>query len=282
MLKIVTDGSADMPERWKTDFDIHVLPISVAIGDELFTPGENFSQQDFYRLVNERRQVPKSSLPSLGKVVDFYRSIASKGDEILSIHVASKMSGTVSVVQSAARELVEEFSITVFDSEAGSAALALMCREASILARSGKPLKDILARLEIARQQLTVIFTLDTLEYAYLSGRISRLQSALSALLQVKPIVILKDGLLQMAEKVRTRHNALHRVVELVKAKVEEDPKIIAVVHAADLSAANDLVGVFKDMVNVKEVFVTDLAIPVAANLGPGTIGIVAYPYLER
>ncbi len=281
MLRIVTDGAADMPPEWRAEYDIHVLPISVAIGDELFTPGDNFTAADFYRLVAERQQIPKSSLPSLGRIVDYYRSIASRGDEILSIHVAGRMSGTVSVVQSAARELADEFSITVFDSGAGSAALALMCREASLLARSGKTVREILARLEMVRQQLTVIFTLDTLEYAYLSGRISRLQSALSVLLQVKPIVVLKDGLLQMAEKVRTRNNAIQRVVEMTMAKLAENPMVIAVVHAADPRAAEHLVSLFRNMINVKEIFVTELAIPVAANLGPGTVGIVTYPYLE-
>jgi DegV family protein with EDD domain len=282
MLRIVTDGATDMPEGWQEEYQINILPLRVSFGEKTYTQGENFGFIDFYNLVRQTRIIPKTSLPSPGQVVDFYRKIAQKGDTILSMHVTGKLSGTLATIQTAAQELKEEYRIFPFDSGAGSAAVGFMCREARLLDRAGKTPEQILKRLEKIRSRLTVIFTLDTLEFAYLSGRINAFQSALSSLLKVKPIVILKDGLLEMADRVRTRQKALEQVLQTVRKRIGNRPANVAIVHAADPQAAQQMLERIRNLLNIKDSFITDLSIPVAANLGPGTIGIVAYPVDEE
>lgn len=282
MLRIVTDGATDMPEGWQEEYQINILPLRVSFGEKTYTQGENFGFLEFYNLVRQTRIIPKTSLPSPGQVVAFYRKIAQKGDTILSMHVTGKLSGTLATIQTAAQELKEEYRIFPFDSGAGSAAVGFMCREARLLDRAGKTPEQILKRLEKIRSRLTVIFTLDTLEFAYLSGRINAFQSALSSLLKVKPIVILKDGLLEMADRVRTRQKALEQVLDTVRQRVGNRPANVAIVHAADLQAAQQMLERIRHLLNIKESVITDLSIPVAANLGPGTIGIVAYPVDEE
>lgn len=278
MLRIVTDGAADMPESWKEEYDIQVIPLTVRFGEESFLQGRDIGVDNFYRLVQQKRVFPKTSLPSPGQIADFYRQIARQGDTILSIHLASKMSGTFSAVQMGAREVMNEFRIFTMDSGAGSAALGFMCRDARLMERAGASVDEIHAWLEQKSRRLAIAFTLDTLDYAYLSGRIGKMTRALSSMLRIKPIIILRDGLLSMSEKVRTRHNALERVVNVIRERVGEMKVNVAVVHAADLEAANDMVQRLRGKLNLNEVVITDLSIPVAANLGPGTIGIVAYP----
>jgi DegV family protein with EDD domain len=282
MLKIVTDGAADMPADWEEKYQINILPLRVNFGDKTFIQGINFKLEDFYRMVRETRIIPKTSLPSPGQVVDFYRGIAKTGDTILSLHITSRLSGTFATVQAAALELKDEFNIHVFDSGAGSAGLGFMAREARLLAQAGAPIEKILQRMEAIRSRLTIIFTLDNLEFAYLNGRIGALQNALSSLLKVKPIIVLKDGLLTMADKVRTRHRAIDHVLNEVRERLGGRPANVAVVHAADPSIAQEILERVRGMLNVRELIVTDLAIPVAANLGPGTVGIVAYPVEEE
>ncbi len=176
----------------------------------------------------------------------------------------------------------DEFHILAFDTGAGSAAVGYMCREARLLDRAGLSVEQILAKMEKIRARLTVIFTIDNLEFAYLNGRIGAMQNALSSLLKVKPIVVLRDGLLEMAEKVRTRQKALDRVLAAVAARLGDSPVYVAIVHAADPSTAHILAERIKSMLNIKDLFISELSIPVAANLGPGTIGIVAYPVDEE
>jgi DegV family protein with EDD domain len=281
MLQIVTDGAADLPAAWEAEYDIHILPLRVSFGEETFTQGPGFTHADFYRKVNEKRIIPKTSLPSPGQVAEFYRSFAHPGDIILSLHVSARLSGTFATVQAAARELADQYQIFVFDTGAGSAVQGFMAREARLLDRAGQPITAILQRLEWIRERLIVLFTLDNLEFAYLNGRISALQNLLSSILQIKPIIVLRDGMLEIGDKVRTRHRALDKILDMVRGKLGNRLINIAVVHAADPHMAQEMLDKVRKALLIREDMVTDLAIPVAANLGPGTIGIVAYPVEE-
>lgn len=282
MLKIVTDGSIDMPTGWAGDYGIDVLPLFVRFGETSYVPGVNLSGTQFYELVRKNNIIPKTSLPSPDQVMAFYRKIAKEGDEILSIHLGSKMSGTFSTVLMAAKEMAEDYKIYTFDSGAGSAALAFMCKEARLLYRAGASVNDILYRLEEIRQKLTVVFTVDSLEFARLSGRVNALQSAVTSMLGIKPIIVLRDGLLQMTEKARTRQHALEKVAVFVRDQVGSSLVNVAVVHAADPKTADWLTTRIQQLVKIKELILTELSIPLAANLGPGTVGIVAYPIDRR
>ncbi|MEA4909143.1 MAG: DegV family protein [Chloroflexi bacterium] len=278
MLRIVTDGSVDMPEEWKDRYAIDVIPLRLVWGDESYTQGIDITPEMFYRFVLQKRTFPKTSLPSPQQVVEFYRTIARRGDDVLSIHVGSQLSGTYAIIQMAAREAGADFKVHPFDSNAGSAALGFMCQAARIDDRAGLPVQAILEHLEEIRQRITVIFTIDTLEFAYLSGRINALQSAISSALKIKPIVVLKDGLLEMAEKVRTRQRAVDRVLEKVRQRVGDQKINLAVVHAADPAMAEKMTAMARQLFNIHELVTVELSIPVAAHLGPGAIGIVAYP----
>jgi DegV family protein with EDD domain len=282
MIHIVTDGSVDMPKDWLEKYHIHVLPLMVRFGEKVYTSGVDIFPENFYNLVQQIGIVPKTSLPSPGQIADFYRSIAKKGEEILSIHLSSKLSGTFSAVQLAAREVEKEFQIITFDSFAGSAALGFMCREARLMVESGYSMHSVIDRLEQIKERLTVIFTLDTLEFARLNGRVTAIQSLFGSLLRIKPIIILKDGLLEMGDKVRTRNASIQHILEMTRKRLGKMPVNIAVVHAGDLKTALDLVEKIKGLFNYRDLVITDLAIPVAANLGPGTIGIIAYPVKEE
>jgi DegV family protein with EDD domain len=277
MLRIVTDGGADMPEGWEEKYQIEVLPLRIRFGDRTYTQGEDIDKNNFYQIVAQNGTIPKTSLPSPGQVLDFYRSISQPGDEILSIHIGDKLSGTFSVVRMAAEEAGDQVKVHTFDSSAGSAILGFMCREARLLDRQGCSIKDILNRLEEIRRRVVVVFTLETLEYARMNGRVNALQSAVSSMLKVKPIIVLRDGLLGMGERVRTRRRSIERVIELVKERIGDREAMMAIVHANDVETANLMVEKVRSVFYLKELVMSELSIPVAANLGPGTIGIAAY-----
>jgi DegV family protein with EDD domain len=282
MLRIVTDGATDMPLGWVDEFEIEIIPLRIRFGEETYIQGVDVTNDSFYGLVNRKQQIPQTSLPSPYQIAEFFRGIAREGDTILSIHISSKLSGTFSAVLLAVEELGAELKVIPVDSLAGSAAVGFMCREAREMDRAGHSIEEILQRLDEIKRKVVVIFTLDNLEFARINGRVSALQSILSSMLKIKPIVVLKDGMLTIGDKVRTRQRSLEKVVEIVKERVGKHQIIMAVVHAADLPTAKALVEKAKQMLNVCEVIVTDLAIPVAANLGPGTVGIVAIPVEER
>jgi DegV family protein with EDD domain len=137
---------------------------------------------------------------------------------------------------------------------------------------------DIVRYVEGIKYKVRVILTLDTLEYAKMSGRVKTLQAALASLLNVKPIAILRDGDLNMAERVRTRKASLDRVIEIAKEEFGNRPVYLAVVHARDLASGQALLDDAKAHFNHKETLISELSISIAANLGPGTVGLIIYP----
>ncbi len=278
MLRIVIDSAGDLPLNWGKLYGIDIIPINIHYGEKMFLQGVDLSNADFYRLADESAVIPTTSQPSPQQFIDFYRQIAQPGDTILSIHVTSRLSGTFASAEMAAADLVGELLVIPFDSGCGSAGMAYMGREARRMETGGAAMDAILQRLEFIRTQMQIILTLNTLEYARRSGRVKALQAALASLLNVKPIITLDNGLLELGERVRTRSRSLEFVVESMHKRLGDKPVNVAVVHAQDADSARVLEALARQKLNVQELIVTELSIGIAANLGPGTAGLAAYP----
>jgi len=277
MLKIVMDSAGDIPQEWRSEYDIEVIPINIQFENKTYQQGIDLSNDDFYHLADSSGVIPKTSQPTPQQFVDFYSRIAQASDTILSLHVTSKLSGTFNSAVLAARQLKNKLNVIPYDTGSGSAAVGFMCKEIRQLDRAGATLQALLARLDVIRQNVNIVLTLDTLEYARRSGRVKALQAALAAIVNIKPVIILKDGALDMREKVRTRQRAINRVLEIIHQRVDDRLVNIAVVHSQSLEAAKELMKKVHETFHVNEAILSDLSIGVAANLGPGTIGIVAY-----
>lgn len=280
MLRIVTDGAVDLPAEWYGQYDIQRIPINIHFGEEkTFIQDEELSMDEFYKLVGGKTLPhPKTSQPSPHQFVEFYKKVAQPGDTILSIHITSKLSGTYASSVAAAEELKGTYDVVPVDTLGGSMGVAFMCRSARQMERAGKSVDEIVKFIEGVRGKTHIILTLDTLEYARRSGRVGALRSALASALNLKPIAMLKDGLVDMVDRVRTRKSAFDRVLEIAKENVGNSPVYVGVVHARDLASGQALLEEAKKVLNVKESFLTDLSISLAINFGPGTVGIVLYP----
>jgi DegV family protein with EDD domain len=278
MLRIVTDGAADIPSGWEKEYGIEVIPINIQFGEKTYLQNIDLDTEGFYKLVDESKKIPKTSQPSPHQFMEFYRKIAQRGDTILSVHVTSKLSGTYTSAVAAAEEMRDEFKVFPFDSASGSLGLGFMCREARRMDRDGKSVEQIVKYLEGMRDRVRIILTLDTLAYARMSGRVGTLSAALASVLNVKPIAVLKNGLVDMVEKVRTRKTALDRILEMAVEEFGKQPIYLGIVHARDIASGNALMVEAKKRFLIKDTVMTDLSISLAANFGPGTVGLVLYP----
>ncbi len=278
MLRIVTDGAADIPIGWEKEFGIDVIPINIQFGEKTYLQNVDLDNEGFYKLVDETRKIPKTSQPSPHQFMEFYNRVAQNGDTILSMHVTSKLSGTYASAVAAAQELKSSFNVIPFDSTGGSLGLGLMCREARKLERAGKSVEQIINYLEGVRNRIRIILTLDTLDYARMSGRVGTLSAALASILNVKPIAVLNNGVVDMVEKVRTRKAALERVITMAEEEFGNQQIYLGIVHARDIISGNSLMEEAKKRFNCKESILIELAISLAANFGPGTVGLVLYP----
>jgi len=279
MLKIVTDGAADMPPEWEKEYDIQVIPINIRFGEKTFLQYVDLDNAGFYKMVDETKTVPKTAQPSPHQFIEFYKKIAQKGDSIISIHVTSKLSGTYASAVQAAEEVKDLFKVHPIDSMVGSVAIGFMCREARKMERAGKKTEEIVKKITGIRERVRAVFTLDTLEYAKMSGRVGALQAAMASIMNVKPIAILKGGMLNMAERVRTRKASIARIIAIAEEEFGMTPVYLGVLQANDRKSGEALMAEARQHFNVVgEPVLTDLSISVAANLGPGTVGLVLYP----
>ncbi len=279
MLRIVTDGAADILPAWETEFDIKVIPINVHFGEKTYMQNVDLNFDGFYKLVDDKSNpFPKTSQPSPHQFVEFYKNNFQPGDTILSIHITSKLSGTYASAVSAAEELKGTYNVITFDSLGGSMGTGFMCRTARQMDREGKSVEEIIRHLESIRDKTHIILALDTLEYARRSGRVGTFSAAMASMLNVKPIARLQDGLVNMVEKVRTRKTSLERVLALGKELAGDKPVHLGVVHARDIESGKALLEEAKKQFNFKSAEMTDLSISLAINFGPGTVGLVLYP----
>lgn len=279
MLRIVTDGAADVPPAWEKEFDIQVIPVNIQFGEKTYLQYIDLDNAGFYKLVDETHTIPKTAQPSPHQFAEFYEKVAQKGDTIISIHVTSKLSGTYASAVQAAKDVAGTFNVLPVDSMVGSVGIGFMCREARKMDRAGKSPEEIVKALEGVRERIRAIFTLDTLEYAKMSGRVGAMQAALASIMNVKPIAVLKDGVLTMAERVRTRKASIARVIEMAEAEFRDTPIYLGVLQANDRPSGEALLAEARGHFNLQdEPVLTDLSISVAANLGPGTVGLVLYP----
>jgi len=278
MIHILTDSTCDMPEEWGRQHHIHVIPIHIQFGAETFRDGETIDKATFYGRIARDGVLPKTSQPPPGDFVEVYRAIAGPSDEIISIHVTGKLSGTCASARMAAESVADHVKVHVFDSLAGSGILGYMCLDAARMAAAGKSAAEILQRLEAVRPRINLILTLANLKFAQMSGRVGKLQGALASLLNVQPIVRLEDGLLDMAERVRSRKKAIERIIEMVRERVGDAPVHLAAMHAETPDEGAELLEQAKRAFQYREAFTHDLALSLAVQFGPGALALATYP----
>jgi DegV family protein with EDD domain len=275
------DDAGDVPAESIKKHNLKILPVNVMFGTEEFLSGVDITHESFYEKVKEvgDHNFPKTSQPTPYQFVEAYKSIMDEGEQdILTITVSEKLSGTFASAVAAAKELEGQGNFFIFDSQGGSAAQGFMALEAAVMAEAGKDIDTIMARLRTMRETMAVVFLINSLEYAVKGGRVSALRSTFASLLNIKPIMQLKDGLIVEASKVRTYRKAMNYMVDYVVERVGDKPVKIAYLHARDLEGMAALQVLARPRLNMVEEIEVDLAIAVAINLGPGALGMVAIP----
>ncbi len=278
-LKVVTDSTCDLPKEYYQEYGIDVVPVAIQFGSESYLDGVTIDRETFYRKINELGIVPKTSQPSPGQFAEVYRRLAREGyDTILSLHITAVLSGVINSARLAAQEVASEVKVITFDTLSGSAAMGFMCVEAMQMARAGKTIDEILARLNSVAPRVRITLTLATLKYAQMSGRVSAVQSLVASFLNIKPIVIVRSGHLILDGRFRSRQTAVNRIVDMTREAAGDAPVKIAVLHAQAPEEGRELLERVRQSVNCIESFVGDLTTSIAVHFGPGAIGTVVYP----
>ena len=270
MVRIVTDSTADLTPEQQRAAGITVVPLNVHFGDEVFRDHVDLSTDEFFRRLKASPQLPRTSQPSVGVFEEAYRSLRQGGDEIVSVHLSSKVSGTYNSALMAAQS-VGEGKIDVVDSLSTSMALGFIALEGAKLARAGRDRQAVADCLRGLVHKARVICVVDTLTYLERGGRIGKARALLGSLLNVKPILQLKDGEGVPLGRARGRPQALNRLVELL----ERDGKVrqLAIMHGAAQTDAEQLRERVASSYPGVDIQLTEIGAVLGTHTGPGVIG---------
>ncbi|TET29497.1 MAG: DegV family protein [Anaerolineales bacterium] len=278
MLKVIADSTCNLPQETLDEYDIRIAPIPIQFGEETFEEGVDIDRDLFYRKIEETGIIPTSSQPTPAWFSRYYKELHQQGHSILVITVTGKHSGTFNSA-TMAKSLAPEADVHVFDSKSISLGTGWMVLEAVRAIQAGVSQPDVVSRIEAIRERAKLFMTPATLKYLQMSGRVGTLQGALASLLSIKPIIHLKDGLLEVMENVRTRGKALDRLIDRLEEAVGTTaPVNLAVIHARAQEEGLSVLERAKDVFNVQETLFGDLVASLSAHGGPGIIGLFAYP----
>lgn len=279
MIRIVTDSTCDLSDELLAQYRISVAPINIQFDQESYQENVTIGPQQFYRKVAELNLIPTTSQPSLGQYQAIFRALAAEPDTdaILCIHITGQLSGTCGAAVVAAGQMPPQPPITVFDSLSGSVGLGFMVLEAATMAEAGATMPEIIARLEAIRPRMHIFFSLNDLRFARMSGRIGVVQATLASLLNVKPMLVVREGQLVMLKRVRSRAQGLRALVDALAEALENRPGKLSVIHAQAPDAAEQVRAALAARLPGSEIVVRELSIGLAVHFGPGTVGVVGY-----
>jgi DegV family protein with EDD domain len=286
-VRIVTDSTCDLPREVALRNQIHVVPLSVIVGETIYKDGVDITPGAFYKLLQSKKQpYPRTSPPTMGEFLTSYRLVAGQHD-LVSLHISEKMSQTVVNAKAAAAQGQAELqrarkegvpTVEVVDSSQVSTGLALMAVLAARLAQRRLSPAEIRERIEAMRPRFHLLFVVDTLDYLARGGRIGKARAVLGGMLGIKPILGVVDGEVAPVDKVRGGKAAHPRIVELFKKRVDPSkPVIVGIGHASAPVWADRLRTLLLDNFNVTEVIEAEIGPVVGAHVGPGTVGAVMF-----
>ncbi|MBI4285618.1 MAG: DegV family protein [Chloroflexi bacterium] len=223
-IRIVTDSSADLPAKLAKDLGITVVPLYVRFGEKVYRDRVDITEDEFYQRLARDPVHPSTIQPSPQDFATAYQKLQGEADGIVSIHISSKLSGTYNSAAQAKEEVGKKCPIEVVDSGVLSMALGFIVLAAARTAKAGGKLADVVAEVKTVMPAVHLLGLLDTLKYVLLGGRIGKAKALVGSILNVKPVLTLRDGEVMPAGQVRSRTKGIERLFDFAKgvANVEE------------------------------------------------------------
>ena len=271
-VKIVTDSTADIPAELAKEYNITVVPLKVFFGDEVFRDGVDLTPGNFFQKLEKCATLPTTSQPTPAEFQEYYRPLIEKESSIISIHISSRMSGTFQSAQ-LAKKIMGYQDLEIIDSQTVSVPLAMMVFATAKVARAGGTKEEILSLLRRIMENQQTHFVVDTLDYLQRGGRIGKAQAFLGTLLNVKPLLCIREGEIHPREKVRGMNKALNRLVQVAREQFKDEKVLVYLTHGNEPEILGKLRLKAQENLNCVEVWENQLGPVVGTHVGPGVVG---------
>ncbi len=274
-VRIVTDSTAYLTPEEIKKYDVRVVPLKVIFGTEAYTEGVDITAKEFYRRLTGKGPVPTTSQPPLADFTRVYSELSRDGHPILSIHISSRLSGTVKSALAARQELATA-KVEVIDCR--TVALRMLILPAARLAAEGRSLAEIKESIERLNTKINTVGTLDTLEYLWRGGRIGAARALLGAVLRIKPLLDFQGEEVKVIGRSRTITQAMDAILTFMKGR--EKPQVplhVTVAHTHTPELAQTLAEQVRADFNIAELDIIELGPVLGTHAGPGFLGIAFY-----
>jgi len=272
-VKVVTDSTCDIPAPLLRKLGITVVPVYVMFGDKAYRDRVDIGEDEFYDKLVHDSVHPTTSVPSPKEFADIYNELAKETDEIVSIHLTARESGTCNSAL-LARDLVDKrCRVEVIDSQSISMSCGLLAIAAAKEAAAGASLEHVadFVRRTIPRMHLLIL--VDTLKYVIRGGRLNKAQGLVGTVLRIRPLLTMRDGELVMAGVARTKAKAAERLYEFAKGFSEV--KEVAVAYTTAHDEAKSLADRIKEALPEAHMYLARVGASLGTHAGPGAMGVV-------
>jgi DegV family protein with EDD domain len=270
-VRVVTDSACDLPGDLVARFGIEVVPLTIRFGEEELVDRHELGTDEFWRRLAESPVLPETSAPSAGAFEEAFRKVVDDGASgVVCINLSSKLSATMQAAQVASKAVADDCPVEVIDSLSVSMGLGNLCLIAAHQAAEGASLPAIVADVTDRRERTKLFGTLDTLEFLKKGGRVGNARALLGSMLAIKPVVELRDGVVEEAGKVRTRSKALRLLVDKVK---EQPVEHLAVLHGS-APDVDELLDMLDPIMPRDDIVIGQIGPVIGTHAGPRVIGV--------
>lgn len=277
-IKIVCDSLSDITQEYIDKYDLEFIPLNVMIEGEEYKDRVTLSSEEFYRRIREDKIMPKTSQITYADFYNVFDKYTKEGKKIIYISAAASATGTM---QSAmlARNEVEGGDIRIIDSNTLCYGIALLVIRAAELREEGKSLDEIVEEIERIKDDVYVTFFCDDIEYLKRGGRISGTKAMIGTVLNIKPLCIIKDGIVDNVANARGKRNVATKLVEIAKENGIRDlsNQTVFLGYTDDLKERERLEQKLIEEFNPKEIKYFLIGCGIGTHGGPGITGFICY-----
>lgn len=276
-IRILTDSTSDITNEQAIKKNITVVPLRVSFGNEEYKDGENLTSEQFYEKLKNTNKLPITSQPSPEEFLLHFEEAKQKSDTVIVITLSSKLSGTY---QSAllAKNMCDYDNIYLVDSSTVTLGLKLLVDYAIVLRDQGKSAEDIINILEKEKNNISVLAVVDTLEYLKKGGRLSSTAAFAGTLLNIKPIIKVKDGEVSMAAKARGTNSAFSKLKALIDDNGNIDfDKPYTLGYTGDRHTLDPFLNFIESSYSLSDLPISTIGCTVGVHAGPGACGIAYF-----
>lgn len=241
-VKIVTDSSADIPPQLLKELGIAVVPLYVRFGNDVFRDKVDISNEEFYTRLVGGEVFPATSQPTPLDFKQVYEELSKDADGIVAVHISAKLSGTIPSALQARESMQSSCPIEIIDSLSITSGLGMVCLEAARAAKAGAKMEEVVKIAKEAVPEIHFMALFDTLKYLAKGGRIGKAKSLMGVMLNIKPLIGMKDGEVVPLGKARSYSKAMEQQYEFVKKTIREGKvKELAVMYNTSKDKADAL-----------------------------------------